>query len=72
MKRNYKKVAHKCSLEKVLFTSHYIDISCELHINEQEIKEKVENRDKSETRHNLAALAHPKSLCQEQLNLQSP
>jgi len=26
----------------VLFTSHYIDISHELHINEQQIKEKVE------------------------------
>merc|ERR1712080_258811 len=46
VKRNYKKVSHKCSLEKVLFTSHYIDISHELHINEQQIKEKVENRDK--------------------------
>jgi len=59
-KKLQKKMAHKCSLEKVLFTSHYIDISHELHINEQQIKEKVENRDKSETRHNLAALAHPR------------
>ena len=35
-------MTHECSLAKVLFTSHYIDISHELHINEQQIKEKVE------------------------------
>jgi len=40
--KEFTKTAHQCSLTKVLFTSHYIDISHELHINKQQIKEKVE------------------------------
>jgi len=39
--KELQKKAHQC-FSPLLFTSHYIDISHELHINEQQIKEKVE------------------------------